>query len=212
MKDPYVTSYSARASESPREHLTRMEASRAPHTFLGRAARVNRFVALALGVLALMAVACASPAATPDQPVTPAPREENTPVPPAAASPSLVIVEQPTPEPVEQAAPEPAVADAAPEMDSVDVPDPIPEVVRDLNPRGPKQLVADAFYQLLDRDDIFPIYEPIIAAAQDAPMESNDLVIGVSIAGESRAYPIRALRFREMVNDELGGVPILVTW
>ena len=43
-------------------------------------------------------------------------------------------------------------------------------------------------------------------------MGVNDLVIGVSIAGDSRAYPIRVLRFREMVNDELGGVPILVTW
>ena len=57
-----------------------------------------------------------------------------------------------------------------------------------------------------------PVYEPIIGAAEDAAMGSNDLVIGVSIAGESRAYPIRVLRFREMVNDELGGVPILVTW
>ena len=26
------------------------------------------------------------------------------------------------------------------------------------------------------------------------------------------AYPIRVLRFREIVNDEVGGVPILVTW
>ena len=43
-------------------------------------------------------------------------------------------------------------------------------------------------------------------------MDSEDLVIGVSIAGQSRAYPIRTLRYREMVDDELGGLPILVTW
>ncbi len=45
-----------------------------------------------------------------------------------------------------------------------------------------------------------------------AALDSDDLVIGVSMGGESRAYPIRPLRFREMVNDELGGTPILVTW
>ena len=39
-----------------------------------------------------------------------------------------------------------------------------------------------------------------------------DLVIDVTIGGESRAYPIRVLRIREMANDVLGGTPILVTW
>ena len=43
-------------------------------------------------------------------------------------------------------------------------------------------------------------------------MDSKELVIGVSINEESRAYPIRTLRFREIANDELGGTPILVTW
>ena len=43
-------------------------------------------------------------------------------------------------------------------------------------------------------------------------MEPNDLVMGVSINGDSRAYPVRYLRWREMVNDEVGGIPILVTW
>jgi hypothetical protein len=37
-------------------------------------------------------------------------------------------------------------------------------------------------------------------------------VIGVSIGGQSRAYLISTLRIREMVDDELGGTPILVTW
>ena len=45
-----------------------------------------------------------------------------------------------------------------------------------------------------------------------AQLDAQDMVIGVSIGGESRAYPIRTLRFREMVDDELGGIPILVTW
>ena len=65
---------------------------------------------------------------------------------------------------------------------------------------------------LLPRDAIRPIYEPTIATPDQVPFDPDDLVIGVSVADESRAYPISTLRFREIVNDELGGVPILVTW
>lgn len=181
-----------------------MEASRAPHTFLGRAVRVNRIVGLALGILVSIAVACASPAETPDLPVTQAPREGDATGPLAVATPSSATVER--------ALPESSVEDVTSETTSAALQNPIAEVVRELNPRGPKQFVDDVLYQLLDRDDIYPVYEPAVATAEDAELGSNDLVIGLSISGESRAYPIRALRFREMVNDELGGVPILVTW
>ena len=40
----------------------------------------------------------------------------------------------------------------------------------------------------------------------------TDRVIGVSIAGESRAYPLMLLKLHELVNDTVGGVPILVTY
>jgi hypothetical protein len=43
-------------------------------------------------------------------------------------------------------------------------------------------------------------------------MDSRELVIGVEINCESRAYPVGPLNRREMVNDVVGGVPILVTW
>ncbi len=90
--------------------------------------------------------------------------------------------------------------------------DPIPPIVRRLNPSGPKVVAPGAFNQLLGRDRINPVYGPLVVSPEMAALNSDDLVIGVSIAGESRAYPIRPLRFREMVNDELGGTPILVTW
>lgn len=41
---------------------------------------------------------------------------------------------------------------------------------------------------------------------------SNDLVIGVEIGGETRAYPLRVLVWHEVINDLLGGVPIAVTY
>lgn len=43
-------------------------------------------------------------------------------------------------------------------------------------------------------------------AAGDEP------VIGVTIGAEARAYPLRILVWHEIVNDELGGVPIAVTY
>jgi hypothetical protein len=41
---------------------------------------------------------------------------------------------------------------------------------------------------------------------------ANDRVVGVAIAGDARAYPLRLLRWHEVVNDTVGGVPILVTY
>ena len=66
--------------------------------------------------------------------------------------------------------------------------------------------------RLIGLDGIRPVYEPRFVAVADAPLEDDELVIGISIEGQAKAYPITVLRFREMVNDELGGLPILVTW
>ena len=86
------------------------------------------------------------------------------------------------------------------------------DVYRELNPDGSKDANPRYYSQLLSRDAIRPIYSPIIASAEEADLDSRELVIGVSIEGETRAYPIRPLNRREMVNDVVGGVPILVTW
>ena len=68
------------------------------------------------------------------------------------------------------------------------------------------------FAQLLPYDGIRPVYEPEFATTVDAPLLDDELVMGVAIQGEAKAYPVTVLRFREMVNDELAGLPILVTW
>ena len=68
------------------------------------------------------------------------------------------------------------------------------------------------FVPLLPYDGIRPIYEPDFVEAPDSPLNDDELVMGVAIQGESKAYPVSVLRFREMVDDELGGLPILVTW
>jgi len=68
------------------------------------------------------------------------------------------------------------------------------------------------FQPLLPFDAIRPIYEPQFVTGDEAPFDQEELVMGVAIQGEAKAYPVSVLRFREMVDDELGGLPILVTW
>jgi hypothetical protein len=68
------------------------------------------------------------------------------------------------------------------------------------------------FAQLLPFDGIRPVYEPNFASAADSTLDDNELIIGIALGGEAKAYSISVLRFREMVNDELARIPILVTW
>ena len=66
--------------------------------------------------------------------------------------------------------------------------------------------------QLIPLDAIRPIYDPQFAPGEPLSLGSLELVIGVEINGVSKAYPIGPLRRREMVNDVVGGVPVLITW
>lgn len=66
--------------------------------------------------------------------------------------------------------------------------------------------------RLLGRDMITPVYAPRAVAAAQARLRNDELVLGVEINSEAKAYPITVLNAREMVNDTVGGVPILGTW
>ena len=63
-----------------------------------------------------------------------------------------------------------------------------------------------------------PIMEPEIKRTGELEekdfLADEDLVLGVEVNGEHRAYPINQLTGpkRELINDYLGGEPILVTW
>lgn len=87
-----------------------------------------------------------------------------------------------------------------------------PTVVPDLV--NPRNFEFESYLppQLIPLDGIRPVYQPQFVDAAAAPLHDEELVIGVSIEGEAKAYPITVLRFREMVNDELGKLPIPVTW
>lgn len=54
-----------------------------------------------------------------------------------------------------------------------------------------------------------PQFVPVGAAAGLADTEP---VIGLEIAGDARAYPLRILTWHEIVNDVVGGTPVAVTY
>jgi hypothetical protein len=66
--------------------------------------------------------------------------------------------------------------------------------------------------QLLARDAIRPIYDPEFLSADAARISGGELVIGLVVGDDARAYPVGILRFRKIVNDVVGGTPVLVTW
>jgi hypothetical protein len=81
-----------------------------------------------------------------------------------------------------------------------------------------EQLVAAG----MCKDALRSLVDPPVVAGSDVKginkrqrgkfLVSTDRVIGVTVNGASRAYPIQILNCHEVVNDTLGGVPIVVTY
>ncbi len=58
-----------------------------------------------------------------------------------------------------------------------------------------------------------PLDDPTFLAAHETEyFGDEELVLGVEFAGEVRAYPVRMLRYHHVVNDKVGGEPLLVTY
>ncbi len=68
--------------------------------------------------------------------------------------------------------------------------------------------------RVLPRNAIPAIDDPPLVPAADAAneMKADELVIGVELEGEARAYPINVLSTHEIVNDTVAGRPIAITW
>lgn len=74
----------------------------------------------------------------------------------------------------------------------------------------------------MPRDGLLALNEPAmlsVAAVEARNHEGrgkfllpHDRVLGVALAGEARAYPLRLLRWHEVVNDRIGGRAVLVSY
>jgi len=63
------------------------------------------------------------------------------------------------------------------------------------------------------RDGIPALTNPKVISVKNAQyMRDSDFVIGVKLRGRARAYPLRILVWHELVNDNLAGKPILVSY
>jgi len=64
------------------------------------------------------------------------------------------------------------------------------------------------------RDGIPPIDRPTFQSVQPAGawLAALEPVVSVRLNGEARAYPLQVLTWHEIVNDEVGGVPVAVTF
>jgi Protein of unknown function (DUF3179) len=79
------------------------------------------------------------------------------------------------------------------------------------NPASP-----DTFYprQVVARPPLVTDFEVISVDEARGNVDDDELVLGVSIEGEARAYPLNMMTdpSREVLNDELGGRAIAATW
>ena len=63
------------------------------------------------------------------------------------------------------------------------------------------------------KDGIPAIDNPkFVALGEVSGLAETEPVVGVTVNGVSRAYPLRILMYHEIVNDTLGGVPVTVTY
>lgn len=52
----------------------------------------------------------------------------------------------------------------------------------------------------------------LVPARQATFIRDRDAVIGVELNGHATAYPVAQLSYTEVVDDQVGGRPIVITW
>lgn len=80
------------------------------------------------------------------------------------------------------------------------------------DPTAAGEALPDGYRQLLRRDDIAPEYDPRFTSADAVDWPGESLVIGLEGSETTKAYPVTFLNQREMVIDDLDGLPVLVSW
>ena len=69
----------------------------------------------------------------------------------------------------------------------------------------------------LSRVNIFEIMfhrydRPAFEAASASKLDGDEKVIAIVLGGQARAYPIRSMSYHHIVNDEVGGIPVVATY
>lgn len=84
---------------------------------------------------------------------------------------------------------------------------PLVDIPFDVDNFQPKTVIPNAFDAIV---------KPKAVSCEEAAqtLQPEELVLGIEVNGEARAYPINMLTGpqREIINDELGGESIAATW
>lgn len=64
------------------------------------------------------------------------------------------------------------------------------------------------------RDGVRAVDTPEFASLEESQrwVAPHDLVLGIHVEGEARAYPEHLLDFHQVVNDEVAGIPVVLFW
>jgi hypothetical protein len=83
-----------------------------------------------------------------------------------------------------------------------------------LDPKHPRAIrPEEIIFGGVQKDGIPALRNPrVIAAFEASYLTDDDLVFGVEIAGEARAYPKRIMASHEMANDVIGGKTVLLAY
>ena len=77
----------------------------------------------------------------------------------------------------------------------------------------PRAEDADASAGSQRNSRFVPLDNPDVVTADAATfLQPADRVLGLTVNGESRAYPINMMTFHHVANDVVGGQPVLVTF
>ncbi len=72
---------------------------------------------------------------------------------------------------------------------------------------------SDEIKSILPQDAIPALIKPAyLAVSQASDIYDQEEVIGVVVNGDARAYPLSTLSAHEIVDDDIGGQPVAVTW
>ena len=80
-------------------------------------------------------------------------------------------------------------------------------------PENMKIRLEEIYWGGVRVDGIPPLDNPAMIGAREADyLLDDDLVFGIEINGDVRAYPLRILGWHEMFNDVIGGVPVALAY
>ncbi len=180
--------------------------------------RVRLLILLVVAAVGVVWVYNATRSDQPDETAVDAVARSNTPSPSDTPRPSDTAIASVAPVPSDTAAPSatPAPSDTPVPSETPTPANPPTPIVIPTATATPANDAESGYniVTLLPMDAIPAIFDPVFLTAEEAEglYAPEELVLGVEIDGDARAYSIPHLSRHEIVNDEIGGRKIAVTW